>query len=266
MAADPVAHRRRPGGAVASRTPPDGAALAAPARALVVDRRSDTLVIAVLVGGIRRGQHFRYPDHGPRLSMRAIDNYYRWPGTPEAPSAGTTILLALWAHVSTASIWMRLPTLAMALTCWWVISREAIPPSWGTLSRRAGQRADVYGGHVSWPSGCCWTTAWPEPIIALGILLTWCSVERAVATSRLRCRWHRLHHRCLDPVLRGRRRLDGALLVAIGPLRTIPPAFQAVRRATTGGADPGRGHVTAIPIFRDQTFAARSRPSSSSVP
>ena len=25
----------------------------------------------------------------------------------------------------------------------------------------------------------------PEPIIALGILLTWCSVERGVATSRL---------------------------------------------------------------------------------
>ena len=42
---------------------------------------------------------------------------YRWFGTPEAPFGWYYDLLALWAHVSTASVWVRLPTLVMALAC-----------------------------------------------------------------------------------------------------------------------------------------------------
>src|SRR3984893_15378642 len=64
-----------------------------------------------------------------RVSEHAgyMANYYRWFGTPEAPFGWYYDLLALWAHVSTTSIWMRWPTLVMALTCWWVISREVMP-------------------------------------------------------------------------------------------------------------------------------------------
>ncbi|PBJ60586.1 arabinosyltransferase, partial [Mycobacterium avium subsp. hominissuis] len=97
----------------------------------------------------------------------------------------------------------------------------------------------------------------PEPIIALGILLTWCSVERAVATSRLLP----VAVACIIGALTlfsGPTGIAsiGALLVAIGPLRTI-----LHRRITRFGALPliapllAAATVTAILIFRDQTLA-----------
>ncbi|MDT5355511.1 MAG: arabinosyltransferase, partial [Mycobacterium sp.] len=130
-------------------------------------------------------------DDGYILTMARVSehagymaNYYRWFGTPEAPFGWYYDLLALWAHVTTASIWMRLPTLLMALACWWVISREVIP--------RLGHAVKTSRA-AAWTAAGMFLAVWlpldnglrPEPIIALGILLTWCSVERAVATSRL---------------------------------------------------------------------------------
>jgi len=116
---------------------------------------------------------------------------------------------------------MRLPTLVMALTCWWVISREVIP--------RLGSRGqEKPSGGLD--RGGMFLATWlpldnglrPEPIIALGILLTWCSVERAVATSRLLRGGCRLHLGALT-LFSGPTGIAsiGALLVAIGPLRTI---------------------------------------------
>ena len=72
----------------------------------------------------------------------------------------------------------------MALTCWWVISREVIP--------RLGHAVKTSRA-AAWTAAGLFLAFWlplnnglrPEPIIALGILLTWCSVERGVATSRL---------------------------------------------------------------------------------
>lgn len=183
-------------------------------------------------------------------------NYYRWFGTPEAPFGWYYDLLALWAHVSTTSIWMRLPTLAMALTCWWVISREVMP--------RLGH-AVKQNRAAAWTAAGMFLAVWlpldnglrPEPIIALGILLTWCSVERAVATSRLLP----VAVACIIGALTlfsGPTGIAsiGALLVAIGPLRTI-----LHRRITRFGALPliapllAAATVTAILIFRDQTLA-----------
>ncbi|MFZ1177254.1 MAG: arabinosyltransferase domain-containing protein, partial [Mycobacterium sp.] len=92
----------------------------------------DALVIAVLVWWHFVGANTS--DDGYILTMARVSehagymaNYYRWFGTPEAPFGWYYDLLALWAHVTTSSIWMRLPTLVMALMCWWVISREVIP-------------------------------------------------------------------------------------------------------------------------------------------
>lgn len=92
----------------------------------------DALVIAVLVWWHFVGANTS--DDGYILTMARVSehagymaNYYRWFGTPEAPFGWYYDLLAVWAHISTTSIWMRLPTLMMALTCWWVISREVIP-------------------------------------------------------------------------------------------------------------------------------------------
>ena len=99
-------------------------------------------------------------DDGYILTMARVSehagymaNYYRWFGTPEAPFGWYYDLLALWAHVSTTSVWVRLPTLLMALACWWVISREVIPRLGHAVKTTAapprGRRRAC-----SWRSGC----------------------------------------------------------------------------------------------------------------
>ena len=202
-------------------------------------------------------------DHGKAEHAGYMANYYRWFGTPEAPFGWYYDLLALWAHVSTASIWMRLPTLLMALACWWVISREVIPRLGDAVKRSSAAR---------WTAAGMFLAFWlplnnglrPEPIIALGILLTWCSVERAVATSRLLP----VAIACIIGALTlfsGPTGIAsiGALLVAIGPLRTI-----LHRRSARFGLLPllapllAAVTVTAILIFRDQTFAGGMQASS----
>ncbi|ORV08410.1 arabinosyltransferase [Mycobacterium celatum] len=221
----------------------------------------DALVTAVLVWWHFVGANTA--DDGYILTMARVSehagymaNYYRWFGTPEAPFGWYYDLLALWAHVTTASIWMRLPTLLMALACWWVISREVIP--------RLGD-AVKHSRAAAWTAAGVFLAFWlplnnglrPEPIIALGILLTWCSVERAVATSRLLP----VAVACIIGALTlfsGPTGIAsiGALLVAIGPLRTI-----LHRRTKRFGVLPlvapilAAVSVTVILIFRDQTFA-----------
>lgn len=220
----------------------------------------DGLVAAVLVWWHFVGANTS--DDGYILTMARVSehagymaNYYRWFGTPEAPFGWYYDLLALWAHVTTASVWMRLPTLLMALACWWIISREVIP--------RLGHAVKTSRA-AAWTAAGMFLVFWlplnnglrPEPIIALGILLTWCSVERAVATSRLLP----VAVACIlgaFTLFSGPTGIAsiGALLVAIGPLRTILhrrsgqfgllPLLAPILAAIT---------VTAILIFRDQTF------------
>lgn len=98
---------------------------------------------------------------------------------------------------------------------------------------------------------------------SLGILLTWCSVERAVATNRLLP----VAVACIIGALTlfsGPTGIAsiGALLVAIGPLRTI-----LHRRSKQFGVLPllapilAAATVTSILIFRDQTLAGESQAS-----
>ncbi|MCT1514581.1 arabinosyltransferase domain-containing protein [Dietzia cercidiphylli] len=131
-------------------------------------------------------------DDGYIMSMaRAADpagymaNYYRWYGVPESPFGSPYYdLLTMLAHVSTASPWMRLPALIAAILCWLVISREVLP-----RLGRAARTTPV----VVWSAAAVFLAFWmafnnglrPEPVIALGALLTWASVERAIATRRM---------------------------------------------------------------------------------
>ena len=131
-------------------------------------------------------------DDGYIMSMaRAADpagymaNYYRWYGVPESPFGSPYYdLLTLFSQVSTASPWMRLPALIAAILCWLVISREVLP-----RLGRAARTTPV----VMWSAAAVFLAFWmafnnglrPEPIIALGALLTWVSVERAIATRRM---------------------------------------------------------------------------------
>lgn len=131
-------------------------------------------------------------DDGYLLNMARVSehsgymaNYYRWFGVPEAPFGMPYYdMLAALAKVSTASPWMRLPALIAAVLCWLVISREVIP----RLGRAVRTRPVAV-----WTAGLVFLAFWlpydnglrPEPIIALGALLTWCSIERAISTGRL---------------------------------------------------------------------------------
>ena len=220
----------------------------------------DGVVTAVLVWWHFVGANTS--DDGYILTMARVSehagymaNYYRWFGTPEAPFGWYYDLLALWAHVSTNSAWVRLPTLVMALACWWVISREVIP--------RLGHAVKTSRA-AAWTAAGMFLAFWlplnnglrPEPIIALGILLTWCSVERGVATSRLLPVAIAIIIGALT-LFSGPTGIAavGALLVAVGPLKTIVAAHTS-RFGYLALLAPilAACTVTIILIFRDQTL------------
>jgi arabinosyltransferase C len=220
----------------------------------------DGVVAAVLVWWHFVGANTS--DDGYILTMARVSehagymaNYYRWFGTPEAPFGWYYDLLALWAHVSTNSAWVRLPTLVMALACWWLISREVIP--------RLGH-AVKSNPAAAWTAAGMFLAFWlplnnglrPEPIIALGILLTWCSVERGVATSRLLPVAIAIIIGALT-LFSGPTGIAavGALLVAVGPLKTIVAAHTS-RFGHLALLAPilAACTVTIILIFRDQTL------------
>ena len=221
----------------------------------------DGLVVAVLVWWHFVGANTA--DDGYILTMARVSehagymaNYYRWFGTPEAPFGWYYDLLALWAHVSTNSAWVRVPTLLTAVACWWLISREVIP--------RLGHAVKISRA-AAWTAAGLFLAFWlplnnglrPEPIIALGILLTWCSVERGVATSRLLPVAIAIVIGALT-LFSGPTGIAsvGALLVAIGPLKTIV-ARHTSRFGYLALLAPilAACTVTVILIFRDQTLA-----------
>ncbi|MCV6962475.1 arabinosyltransferase [Mycobacterium intermedium] len=116
-----------------------------------------------------------------------IANYYRYFGTTEAPFDWYLSLLSHMASVSTAGVWMRLPATLAGIACWLLISRfvlRRLGPGKGGL---ASNRVAVLTG------GAVFVAAWlpfnnglrPEPLIALGVLVTWILVERAIALGRL---------------------------------------------------------------------------------
>lgn len=121
----------------------------------------------------------RVADHAGYMS-----NYFRWFGSPEDPFGWYYNLLALMTHVSDASIWMRLPDLVAGLVCWLLLSREVLP--------RLGP-AVAASKAAAWAAGLVLLTAWmpfnnglrPEPIIALGSLVTYVLIERSMRYSRM---------------------------------------------------------------------------------
>ncbi|MFC4376663.1 arabinosyltransferase domain-containing protein [Nocardia halotolerans] len=150
---------------------------------------TDVVVVVTLLGWHVIGANTS--DDGYILNMARASgpsgymaNYYRWFGVPEAPFGWSYELLAWMTKISDASPWMRLPALLAGLLCWAVISREVLP--------RLGAR--VRRDKVAlWTAGLVFLAFWlpynnglrPEPLIAAGALLTWCAIERAIATARL---------------------------------------------------------------------------------
>lgn len=116
-----------------------------------------------------------------------VVDYYRYFGTTDAPFDWYFGVLSKLAAVSTAGVWMRLPALVAAIGCWLLISHCVL--------RRLGPgRGGLAGNRVAvWTAGAVFVAAWlpfnnglrPEPLIALGVLVTWILVERSIALSRL---------------------------------------------------------------------------------
>ncbi len=121
-----------------------------------------------------------------RVADRAgyMSNYFRWFGVPEDPFGWYYNVLALMTHVSTASLWMRLPDLVCALICWLLLSREVLPRLGPAV---AGSRAAL------WAAGLVLLAAWmpfdnglrPEGQITTGALITYVLIERAISSGRL---------------------------------------------------------------------------------
>ncbi|AXN52721.1 putative arabinosyltransferase A [Mycobacterium marinum] len=116
-----------------------------------------------------------------------VANYYRYFGTTEAPFDWYHELLAHLAQISTASVWMRLPATLAGIACWLLISRFVLRRLGPGKNGLAANRVAVF------TAGAVFVAAWlpfnnglrPEPLIALGVLVTWALVERAIALSRL---------------------------------------------------------------------------------
>jgi arabinosyltransferase B len=121
-----------------------------------------------------------------RVADRAgyMSNYFRWFGSPEDPFGWYYNLLAVMTHVSDQSLWIRLPDLIAGLLCWLLLSREVLP--------RLGP-AVTSSKAANWAAGMVLLTAWmpfnnglrPEPIIALGSLVTYVLIERSMRYSRM---------------------------------------------------------------------------------
>lgn len=150
----------------------------------------DAVVVAVLLLWHVIGANTA--DDGYQLGMARAStdagymvNYFRYFGVPETPF-GTPYydLFALLTHVCTASVWMRLPALALALATWWLISTRVLPRLGATT------RTSLL---PSWGAALVFLAFWlpynnglrPEPMVALGVLLTWWTCECAIATRRL---------------------------------------------------------------------------------
>ncbi|WUI35606.1 arabinosyltransferase domain-containing protein [Nocardia sp. NBC_00416] len=144
-----------------------------------------TLVLWHFIGATTSDDGYQFGMGRAAQASGYMANYFRYFGVPENP-VGTPYydLIGWMADLSTASPWVRLPSLLAGMLAWLVISREVVPRFGAALHRNR---------FVPWTGALVFLAVWlpynnglrPEPMVALGVLLTWCSVERAVATRRL---------------------------------------------------------------------------------
>nr|WP_231908430.1 arabinosyltransferase domain-containing protein [Corynebacterium mycetoides] len=184
-------------------------------------------------------------------------NYYRWYGVPESPFGSPFYdVLSVLAQVSTASMWMRLPALLAGILTWWILSREILP----RLGEVVAKRRVAY-----WTAAFIFLAFWlpynngtrPEPIIAVGLVATWASFERAIDTQRL------------FPAAVGT--ILAAFTLACGPtglaavgvfLVSLPSMFRIMNRRLDVAPRLayiapflGAGFAVMVPVFNDQTLA-----------
>src|SRR4029079_18249518 len=105
-------------------------------------------------------------------------------GATEAPFDWYQSVLAQFAAISTAGVWMRVPATLAGIGTWLLLSRGIIP---GLGRRLAVNRVTV------WTGGAVFLAAWlpfnnglrPEPLIAFGVISTWVLDEYAIGALRV---------------------------------------------------------------------------------
>ncbi|WP_428339700.1 arabinosyltransferase domain-containing protein [Mycobacterium sp.] len=205
-------------------------------------------------------------DDGYNLTMARVSghagyvaNYYRYFGASEAPFDWYQSVLAQLATVSTAGVWMRLPATLAAIGTWLIVSR--------CMLRRLGPgRGGLAGNRVAvWTAGAVFLAAWlpfnnglrPEPLIALGTVVTWVLAETAIATRRLVPAAVAIIVAMLTATLAPQGLIAvAALLAAARPIARII----ARRKATDGLLAPlvvlaASLSLIIIVVFRSQTLA-----------
>ena len=115
-----------------------------------------------------------------RWNNAFFGNVYRWLNAPEAPFSWFYEVYRLWALASPSTAWLRLPSTLLGLLCWALMSRLLLP--------RLGPAGR--GRLTPWVAALALATWWvplnlglrPEPWVAVGTLVVFLAVERAVAT------------------------------------------------------------------------------------
>ncbi len=188
-----------------------------------------------------------------------VANYYRYFGTTEAPFDWYLAVLAKLASVSTAGVWMRIPATLAGIACWLIIGH------W--MLRRLGPGRGGLGANrvAVLTAGAVFLAAWlpfnnglrPEPLIALGVLVTWVLVERAIALQRIAPAAVAIIVAMLSAALAPQG------LIAVAPLLTGARAIARAirrRRATDGLLAPlavlaASLALILVVVFRSETLA-----------
>jgi arabinosyltransferase A len=181
-------------------------------------------------------------------------NYFRYFGAAEAPFDWYQSLLAQFAAISTASVWMRIPATVAGIAAWLILSRCVLP--------RLG-RPLAAGRIAVWTAGAVFLAAWlpfnnglrPEPLIACAALAVWALVENAIGTRRL------TPYALAIVVAVFAVTLAPQGLVALAPLlvgaRAIAQIIRLRRPGLLASLAPLAGALALIfvIVFRDQTLA-----------
>lgn len=143
-----------------------------------------TLLVWHVIGANTADDGYILTEARAAVSSGYMPEVFRYYGAPYAPFGMPYYLYTAMSAVSLGSIWLRLPALLLGIGSWILLSREVIPRL-GIAARRAPA--------VRWSTAAVFLAFWltynnglrPEPIIAFGVLATWVSLERALATGRL---------------------------------------------------------------------------------
>ncbi len=215
-----------------------------------------TLVVWTAIGAVTADDGYILTMVRTAVDTGYVGNYYRWFDVPEAPFGWFYELYSPWAAVSDSVLWLRLPSLAMGVLSWFLLSRGLLP----RLGRQVRQSRAA-----AWAAATVFLCFWlpygsglrPEPVVVIASMLAYVALERALVVRRL------------TPVALGL--IAAAFAAAATPtgLLAVAPFVAAARpllalfrsrAAVVGWAAVlapvlGSGLIVLVAVFGDQTVA-----------